>query len=375
MLIGIDARMYGPNVGGGGLGRYVEQLILELQKIENNDRYVLFLKKNNFDDCKITKENFLKKTTNIHWYTLKEQLSLGKIIDDQKLDLIHFPHWNVPLNIKTPFVVTIHDLILLEEPYSSRTTTRNKLVHKIKYLAYKKVLKHAITKSKHIIAISQYTKDSILKHFPNIASEKITVIYQGVTKLNTLEEKTSEIKVPDNYLLYIGNAYPHKNLETLIKSFVDISKINPELHLVLAGKNDIFYERLNNFIKKQNTVMDKIKIIPNPTDAEIAGLYKKAEIYVFPSRIEGFGLPALEAMQFKVPVASSNTGALPEILQDAAIFFSPTNKEDITTKINELLNNTNLQNSLINKGNIRIKMFSWSKTAEQTNRIYKTCAN
>lgn len=375
MLIGIDARMYGPNVGGGGLGRYVEQLVLELQKIENNDRYILFLKKNNFNDCKITKENFTKKIIDIHWYTIKEQLFLGKNIDNQKLDLIHFPHWNVPLNIKTPFVVTIHDLILLEEPFSSRTTTRNKLVHKIKYIAYKKVLKHAITNSKHIIAISQYTKDAILKYFPNIPSEKITVIYQGVTKLNTPDDQIPKVEVPDDYLLYVGNAYPHKNLNTLIEAFVEINKHNPEIHLVLAGKKDVFYERLNEFIKLQKSVLDKIKIIPNPSDTDISNLYKKAKMYVFPSRIEGFGLPALEAMQFNVPVASSDTGALREILQDAAIFFSPTNKKDIAKTINELLNNTNLQNSLIKKGNNRTQMFSWSKTAEQTKRIYKACAN
>ena len=183
MNIGIDARMYGPRVGGGGLGRYVEQLVTQLQATDTKNRYVLFLKKENFDACIITNPNFEKRLTDVHWYGLEEQLKMGGIIDREHLDLVHFPHFNVPLFVRTPFVVTIHDLILLDEPFSSKVSTRHQTIFTLKYWGYKLVLAHAVSRAKKVIAVSHATANSILQHIEGVDPKKMEVVYEGVTTL------------------------------------------------------------------------------------------------------------------------------------------------------------------------------------------------
>lgn len=368
MKIGIDARMFGPKVGGGGLGRYVEQLITELQSIDHKNRFVLFLKSENFDECKITSSNFKKRLANIDWYSLKEQTSLSKIIDKEKLDIIHFPHWNVPINLKTPFLVTIHDLILLEEPLSSKATTRNPLIYLLKYIAYKFVLKNAINKSRKIIAISEYTKSSIKKWFPSVNLNKISVIYQGVTNLpEKSKAPLQKDTISGPYILYVGNAYPHKNLGRLVSAFKQFNQIHPETKLVLAGKNTIFYKRLLSN-KTKNVIF-----VDCPTDNELKWLYENATFYAFPSLVEGFGLPPLEAMKLNLPVIASNNTALPEILENAACYFDPKNENEIFLAMKEVYENKNLQNKLISLGQKQIEKFSWNTMAKTTKNTYESC--
>ncbi|MBU0646267.1 glycosyltransferase family 4 protein [Patescibacteria group bacterium] len=378
MRIGIDARMYGPKVGGGGLGRYVEQLINQLQTIDHQNRYVLFLKPENYSACALTNKNFSKQKIDLHWYTLREQLSLAKKIDAAKLDLVHFPHWNVPLNLKTPFVVTIHDLILLEEPLSSHASTRHPLIHRVKYQGFKIVLRRALTKSQKIIAVSEYTKQSILKYFPQIPADKITVIYEGVTNLthpsSTLPPPSLPTSPPAPYFLYVGNAYPHKNLESLMHAFSFFNKIQPEVKLVLAGRQDSFYEGLKKELSELDVPAKNIIFKMNPSDQELQALYQSATLYLFPSRSEGFGLPALEAMQAGTPVAAADNSSLPEILGDAALYFAPDDLEAMVAIMKKALADKKLRQELTDKGYQRIKQFSWTALANQTLAIYQSAS-
>ena len=386
MKIGIDARMYGPNVGGGGLGRYVEQLINKLPEVDQYNRYVLFVK-NNEQIHEITvqttsqnhqesDQHFRCIQTDIHWYTLKEQIALGPLIDKQKLDLVHFPHWNVPLNMKTRFVVTIHDLILLEQPKSARATTRNPLFYAIKYWAYKIVIRNAIMRSKHIIAVSEYTKRSILKHFPNTDPNKITVIHEGLTSLPTPPILANELSIapPGPYLLYVGNSYPHKNLERLTRAFEQIVPDFPKLRLVLAGRTDVFFERMEQLIA-ESPANQSIEQIANPTDEELSILYAGATLYVFPSLSEGFGLPPLEAMQFNVPVISSNKTSLPEILGKAANYMNPESAEEMAIAITELLKDSQRQSTLREHARVQIQKYDWTRMTQQIVSIYTLCAH
>lgn len=369
MKIGIDARMYGPNVGGGGLGRYVEKLIDLLPTIDHENRYVLFVKDKGVSGERRADSNIQKIITPIHWYTLKEQLLLAPLIDKQNLDVVHFPHWNVPLGLRTPFVVTIHDLILLEEPRSARATTKHPFVYELKYLGFKKVLSHAINKSKKIITVSQATKNDVLKHFPNINPEKIAVIYEGVTSLTT---HPSPLTAPFPFLLHIGNCYPHKNLERLLSAFEIVHKQIPDLHLVLAGRKDVFMERLKN-IASEKEVSSFIHFEENPSDERLSELYSQAKLYVFPSLIEGFGLPALEAMQMSLPVVCSDIPALKEIAGDAAVYFRKNDPNDIARVIQQILNDSNKQKELVEKGHERTKLYSWEKMANEILKIYQSC--
>ena len=362
--------MYGPLVGGGGLGRYVEQLVTELQEVDHKNRYILFLKKENFDACKISNPNFEKRLANVHWYSVQEQLQMGKIIDHEQLDVVHFPHWNIPLFLKTPFIVTIHDLILLEEPTSAKVTTRSPLLFFLKYIGYKIVLGHAIASSKKIIAVSNATKASIQKFFPNIPTEKISVVYEGVTPL-ALSPNPSPL-TPNPYVLYVGNAYPHKNLERLLEAFEIVHASHPDVKLVLAGRDSVFYERLMKAGSGDPT-HSLVEFVANPTDEGLAELYRGAKLYVYPSRIEGFGLPPLEAMSAGIAVAASDIPCLREILGRAAAYFNPLDTQNIANVLSYVLDSEDLQQDLIEKGHNQLNKYSWQKMARDIQPIYETC--
>ncbi len=371
MRIGIDARLYGPAVGGGGLGRYVEQLVTELQKQDRENRYVLFLKPENFETCAITNSRVEKRLANAHWYTLKEQLLMPFLIEREKLDLVHFPHWNVPVFIRTPFVVTIHDLILLEQPASAKATTRNPLFYGLKRLGHRIALWNAVHRSKHIIAVSEHVKTSILKFFPTVPASKITVIHEGITPLRT--SAPSAPSAP--YLLYVGNAYPHKNLESLLHAYSFFVRLHPDVKLVLAGRNDIFYERLRKELLEIEVPPENVRFVMNPTDDELAELYRGATLYLFPSRAEGFGLPPLEAMSAGVPVAAARIPALVEILGDAATYFSPDDIEEMVEVMERALTDEPLRTQLVTRGHERIKRYSWSAMARATADVYGQIAD
>lgn len=373
MNIGIDARMYGPHVGGGGLGRYVEQLVTQLQAIDHKNRYVLFLKKENFDACQIVNPNFEKRLVDIHWYTAKEQFELGRAMDAEHLDLIHFPHWNVPVFLKTPYLVTIHDLILLDEPVSSNLSTKNPLLFYLKYIAYRCVLARTISRARHIITVSHATEASIHSHFPRVNKEKISVVYEGVTQLTTdpLRLPLGKGEVTGPYLLYVGNAYPHKNLERLIEAFGIIRTSHPEIKLVLAGRESMFYERLEAGLG--NPAYSNILFLKNPSDLELANLYQNALVYVYPSRIEGFGLPPFEAMSMDIPVAASDIPSLREILGESAAFFPPNDSEKMAQVISHLIEDEQARNHLIAKGSKHIQQFSFEKMAKHILATYELC--
>lgn len=371
MRVGIDARLYGPKVGGGGLGRYVEQLVNELQEADHENRFVLFLKRENFDACRVTNPLFEKRLADIHWYSLAEQSRLPGIIDAEKLDLVHFPHWNVPLRLKTPFVVTIHDLILLDEPRSARATTLDPIRYAMKYAGYRVVLRHAIEKSRKIIAVSTATKQSILKHFPHVPERKIQVIYEGVTDLTPSVDAPAPFPLPTPYFLYVGNAYPHKNLEALLHAFSFFHKLHPEVTLALAGRRDVFYERLEKELEEIDVPRDRVRFIANPDDAMLAALYRDASLYLFPSRLEGFGLPPLEAMNQGVPVAAARTSSLPEVLGEAALYFAPDDIEEMVRIMEQALTDHALRTTLIAKGREQVKKYSWKTMARETCELYQ----
>ncbi len=371
MKIGIDARMFGPAAGGGGLGRYVEQLVNELQKQDLENRYVLFLKRENFDTCVIVNPNFEKRLADAHWYTAKEQILMPILIAREGLDLIHFPHWNVPLLCRTPFVVTIHDLILLEQPASSKTTTRGPIVHWLKRLGYRIALRHAIVASEKVVAVSNYTKSSIATFFPAVETSKVEVAYEGLTELpiHPADETLHGPVTP--CVLYVGNAYPHKNLDALIAAFAIFSKAHPKVELVLAGRGDVFYERLRSSVDETTPV----RFVMSPTDGELAELYRGASLYVFPSKSEGFGLPPLEAMSAGIPVAASNATCLPEILGDAATYFSPDRVDEMAAAMERGFSDEHLRAELISKGREQIKKYSWASMARSILNIYGNVAH
>lgn len=371
MRIGFDARFYGPE--GKGLGRYTQKLLENLALIDNKNEYFVFLRSENFHKFNPPSSNFHKVKADFRWYTLKEQILWPKILKPLNLDFIHFPHFNVSVFVSIPFVVTIHDLILTRYP-TLKATTLSPLFYKIKHLGYKYVISKAVKYSQKIITVSYFTKEDLLKHF-SISSDKIVVIYEAADPplkftLEFKQKTLNKFQIDSPFLLYVGNVYPHKNLEGFLKAFQRLSQIHPSLKLVLVGREDYFYKRLKKEVKKLN-LESKVIFCGTVTDEELAVLYSQAQVYVFPSFYEGFGLPALEALSYGLPVAAANTSSLPEILEEAALYFDPFKIHDIVKKVDLVLTHHSLRKKLIKKGFAQIKKFNWLKTARETLAVYE----
>lgn len=178
MRIGIDARFFGPK--DKGFGRYTENLIKELEKVSDNEMdFFVFLRKDSFEEYKLQSKNFHIILADYRWYGIKEQILFPLQLKKYKLDLMHFTHFNVPILYRKKFIVTIHDLTLRYFPTRKRNL-KNSVFYSIKQLAYKIVFKHAIKDSEKIIAISEYTKQDILRHY-SVNENKIKVIYEGIS--------------------------------------------------------------------------------------------------------------------------------------------------------------------------------------------------
>ncbi len=372
MKIGIDARMYGSKQGG--LGRYIEQLILHLEKIDTQNEYIVFLRSENWDKFLPTNPKFKKVLADVPWYGWKEQLLLPGIIKKQKLDLMHFPHWNVPLFFRGDFVVTTHDLLLLHYP-SRQASTLGPIKYWIKNFFFKITLNRATKRAAKIITVSQFSKQDIIQTL-KINPRRIAVTLLSPLPISTVYNPPFSLHdkydIHKPYWLYVGVAYPHKNLEKLIAAWKIFSQKNTDYQLVLVGKTNFFYKRLAQQVK-QAKIPDVIFADYVP-DTELAELYQNASLYVFPSLYEGFGLPPLEAMQYDLPVISSNATCLPEILSDAALYFDPKNERELVAKAELAISDEVTRTRLIENGHKILGKYSWDTTAKQTLRIYEEMA-
>ena len=364
MRIVIDFRIFGTKPGG--LGRYNQEFLNELKKLDKSNHYILLFKEApeiNLPD------NFEIKICDCHWYGIKEQIVLPWVLYQLKPDLVHFPHFNVPILYTGNFVVTIHDLIMTKFP-SRKASTLNTAWFKIKYWFYKQVIRNAVKNSKKIIAVSKFTAKDIKEHFKldDTEAKKIEVVYEGVSTDSS--SQAEPFNLPQNYFLYIGNAYPHKNLEFLIEVFKEFWQKHPEYYLILVGQKNYFYERLAKDINCPNIIFTGYM-----SDDKLDSYYKNAKAYIFPSLYEGFGLPPLEAMSYGLPVLSSDASSLPEILGHSALYFDPKDREDLKKKMFEVINDNDLRNNLIRAGYKQIDKYSWRKMSEGILEIYKKLDN
>ncbi len=346
MRIGIDARLYGS--AQGGLGRYIEQLLIHLEQQLTDEEVVVFLRRDNFNAYTPTHKNITKVLADIPWYGWREQVLLPAIIAKSKVDVMHFPHWNVPLYYNKPFVVTIHDLLLLHFP-TREASTLGPITYAFKNWVFKRVLRHAAAASRLIIAPSDYTKQDIIKTLA-IAGEKIHITRQAATLFTkTTPKPLVHYGITKPFVLYVGVSYPHKNLEGLLTAWALFEKkYGTDYQLVLVGKENFFYRRL---LKSETARACQGLVYTNfVPDTELPTLYQKSRLYVLPSLYEGYALPALEAMTYHLPVASSNATCLPEVLQDGALYFDPKNTNSIVLALFQGLTDEPTRQKLQEKG-------------------------
>ncbi|SFG94489.1 glycosyltransferase family 4 protein [Sporolactobacillus nakayamae] len=350
-LICIDMRMK----NNSGIGRYITNIvdfvIRDMQNVEfcllgDNDSLYQYK-----DFANVT---IIKCSSKI--YSISEQIEIIRKIPKNTL-LFWSPHYNIPLFYRGNLLVTIHDLFHI--------SMKEYVKGFIKKTYAKVMFKMISKKANKIMVVSKFTKAELMK-FVSYKKEDIIITYNGV-------DQTwfhSEAKPVDNppYLLYVGNIKPHKNLIKLIEGFEIIKHKIPH-NLIIVGKKDGFItgdSRVNEFASKN---INRIQFTGYVTDKELNKLFNNADIFVFPSLYEGFGLPPLEAMAKGIPVAASNIPPIKEICGDNAIYFNPYDEYSIARSIYKLINNQDLKEKLSIEGKIHAAEFTWAKSAIITEKV------
>jgi len=375
MRIGIDCRLWDQT----GVGRYTRNLVLNIGELDGKNKYFLFALKQDFGNLKsqisnLKYKNFKIVEANIRWHTIKEQVIFPEILNRENLNLMHFPYFSAPIYYKRPFITTIHDLIQLHFS-TGRASTLPWPFYAIKYLGYKYIVLKTSQRAKKIIAVSKSTRDEIVDHL-KVPKDKVEIIYEGVESAFRKKGIASSLGIAkryglnaNRYFLFVGNVYPHKNTEILIKAFGILLKYYPETHLFFVGREDYFYRKLKENVRKLD-LSDNIKFLGNVSDEELNNLYQRAIAQIVPSFMEGFGLPALEAMANRCLVLASDISSLKEVCEENAIYFDPYDEKDLEEKM-KMAYDKNFDKKLIENGFERSKEFSWRKMSNETLKIYE----
>jgi glycosyltransferase involved in cell wall biosynthesis len=359
--IAIDARIISSSTG-----QYVVQLLNYLQKIDTVNIYSILVLAKDKDFYQPTASNFIIKVADFDNYSFAEQIGFKKFLDELAPDLVHFCMPQQPVLYRGNHVTTFHDLTLLKT-YNS---DKNWLTFHIKQLFGRYVFKKVAKTSSQIIVPSKFTKNELL-NFVDIPSDKITVTYEAA---DVFIKQLIPYKHPfKEFLLYVGKQSDYKNIRRLGDAHQKLLEKYPDLGLILVGQFDAATQRNQTYFNNNN--YHNILFTGFLPDQQRDWLYTKATAYVFPSLMEGFGLPGLEAMGYGTPVISSNTTCLPEIYGEAAHYFNPLDTIDIARAIDEVLSNQELRNKLIELGNSKVKEYSWQRLAEQTYEVYQKALN
>lgn len=360
----LDARM----INHSGIGTYIK-CVIEALLIDYDLTLII-------DEQKIIDQTWLKKVKIVRCtapiYSLREQIRLP--LDIPPCEIFLSPHYNIPLlPVKAKKrIVIIHDVNHLV--FYNQLTLNQKLYAKL-------FLKRATTISDMVITVSNFSKKEIQKYIGKI-SKNINVLYYGIddsimTGQHQPEDSKmvrSKYNLPENYILYVGSAKPHKNFNVLLKAFNLLLKDFPDQKLAVVGlsksevKQSGFLESID---LKSDELLTGLIFTDYVSDSDLPLIYKNAEFLVFPSYYEGFGLPPLEAMINYCPVVASDTASIPEVCGNAALYFDPQNELELYEKMKIFLLDLNLKNDFIQKGAENLSRFNMESFKSEINRIIK----
>ncbi len=316
------------------------------------------------DNLVVSRSRFVFKYINFIRRTIKENRDLCNWLRKNGINLYHVPkNTGVPFFSPIPVVVTIHDVIphVFPQKYLSNILER---------IYYETAIRVSIKRSQKIITISEFSKQELIKHY-GVKPEKIAITllaynraFRKIDDTGLLKPVREKYNLHDKYLLAIGGSEYRKNMQRLInvyqKHFSHAYKL-----IVIGGKwRDV--DLPGKYASDKN-----IRFLTNIPEEDLIAIYNMAEVFVFPSFYEGFGIPVLEGMACGVPVITSKVSSMPEVGGDAAVYFDPFDENDMAEKIETVLNNEMLRRKMIAKGLEKVKGYSWEKCAEETLQVYR----
>ena len=351
------------------------ELIKALQLIDQSNQYFIFVKKGE-DTCVTETANFRIIEVPGLTYADWEQVFLPMYVLKYNIDVLHCTSNTAPVFCSAPTIITLHDVIFLEK--GKETGQLVNWYQQLGKIYRKYIVPTSIKHTRRIITVSHYEKERIANTL-KIEGDKISVLYNAFGKHFTMPDdnnKLVEIKkkysLPEQYIFYIGNTDPKKNMPNVLKAYVKYATQNENhLPLLIADVSE----------KNLDLLLEKLELQQYRKDIQLTGyiynsdlplIYAGAKVFLYPSLRESFGIPVLESMACGTPVITSNTSALPEVAGKAALLVNPSNQDEITSAITNSISNETLRAGLIEKGFERIRDFSWSLSATNLLTIYKT---
>ncbi len=371
MRIGFDLRPFLKEETGVGV--YVRNLLFALARIDAEDEFFLFSSslKDRFSPERVppfARKRFLDRRIPVRvldWLWSRSGWPTLDSLFGTKLDLTHSP---TPLFLPTrgKKIVTVHDLFFLDRPEMADRQART---------AFARRAGRDIRSADGVVTVSEFTRCQVLERF-GARESRVVAIPHGLAEewrreppRAGLDQVRQELGLPRRFLLFVGALEPRKNLPRLIEAVAVLSARGVRTPLIVVGRPGGDSERITDMLPRRG-LTSLVRVLGYLDEDRVRSLYRLATVFVYPSLLEGFGLPVIEAMASGVPVAASNTSAIPEVAGGAALLFDPLRAEDIAEKVGLLWEDEAFRKSLIEKGRRRAEAFDWRKTAASTLELY-----
>jgi glycosyltransferase involved in cell wall biosynthesis len=361
MKIAFDLR----RIGNPGIGRYMKCLAESVTAQAPEHEYLLILPPDG--EHLVYAPNARKLCTGLKYYSVREQFELPQILRRHKVDLLHSPHFLLPLVRPCPAVATIHDVIYMACP-EDLPSLAGRLYYRAMMTACSRMATRLITDSAH-------SKDEIVRYLKADVA-KIEVIYPAVDPFFQSGADPAEVAsvrsrfgIDRDYILYVGIYKPRKNHARLLKAFQLLLKTGARSRLVIAGPMGEGKPILQRLATELG-IAEHVVFTGFVNDADLRALYSGARVCVCPSLYEGFGFTVLEAMACGTPVVCSSATSLPEVAGKAALYFNPYKPEEMAVQLGRAFFSDSMRSALIADGGRNLLRFNWTETARQTLTVY-----
>ena len=362
--IGFDAKRAFHN--RSGLGNYSRNTINLLQKYFPENNYFLYSPNASSEIFQPNNSTIKTKKQTIIPSSFWRSFTISNDLKRDNIQIFHGLSNELPFTIKksnAKSIVTIHDLIFIR--YSELYNSIDRKIYEYKF-------RKSCQNADKIIAISNQTKNDIVEFF-KIPEQKIEVVYQTCnsnfySKKNEIElsKVREKYKLPANYILYVGTIEQRKNLLNIVKA---IHNYKLEIPLIAVGRKTKYYNEIEEYLNKNN-ITNKLNVLSGVENNELPAIYQMAEMLVYPSTFEGFGLPIIEALYSEIPVITSRGGCFSEAGGEGSLYVNPQNIEEIGSAINSILNNKELKNSLVQNGKLHVQSFDEKIVTQNLMKFY-----